>query len=228
MAGHNYEVIVGGRTLVESGTSASAPVFAAFVSLVNSARLEAGQAPLGFLNPTLYSLGGAGEFYNDVVSGENNCAAGQISQICCTEGFKAAKGWDPLTGWGSVDFTKFKAKFGPMAPTPTPTPAPKPTPAPAPAPTPAPTVDCFSVEDKAGCSAKASAGCQWCQYSGYGFCDERSVACPKDSAKVLALFARRGAMGRVAAVVKAEVEEDAVAVLAALVAGVKELAADDE
>jgi tripeptidyl-peptidase-1 len=105
MAGHNYEVTVGGQTAVESGTSASTPVFAGFVSLVNSARLAAGKPSLGFLNPALYAAN-ASSIFTDVTSGENNCCA--QAQVCCSEGFHAAKGWDPLTGRGSVDFEKFK------------------------------------------------------------------------------------------------------------------------
>lgn len=106
MAGHNYQVTVGGQTLIESGTSASTPVLAGMVSLVNSARLASGKPPLGFLNPSLYSANSSAIF-TDVTSGENNCCA--QAQVCCTQGFYAAKGWDPLTGWGSINFRKFKS-----------------------------------------------------------------------------------------------------------------------
>merc|ERR1712166_1200428 len=107
LAANNYELVVGGKAQYGSGTSASAPVFAGFVSLVNSARLAAGKPALGFLNPALYASN-ARSIYNDITSGENNCAAGdEQTTFCCKEGFYAAKGWDPLTGWGSVDFAKF-------------------------------------------------------------------------------------------------------------------------
>lgn len=106
MAGYNYEVIIGGAVYKLSGTSASAPVVASFVSLVNAARLKNGKKPLGFINPALYTYGTA--LTNDVVGGENNCAA---SIVCCDQGFYAAAGWDPLTGFGSVDFTSLYNKF---------------------------------------------------------------------------------------------------------------------
>jgi len=109
MAGHNFEVTVGGQTLIESGTSASTPVFAAMVSLVNSARLASGKPSLGFMNPALYASNSS-SMYTDVTLGENNCCA--QAQVCCPEGFHAAKGWDPLTGWGSVDFKKFAKVMG--------------------------------------------------------------------------------------------------------------------
>ncbi|KAI0287620.1 tripeptidyl peptidase A [Russula brevipes] len=105
-----------------SGTSASAPTFAAIVALLNDASLAAGKAPLGFLNPMLYSIGAAG--MNDVTVGN---APG-----CGTQGFnvrfpvvfcfsrvpwltllfyfflepllwgngQATTGWDPVTGLG--------------------------------------------------------------------------------------------------------------------------------
>jgi hypothetical protein len=46
-ASHPYPSLVSCTTV--SGTSASAPVMAGFVALVNSARLAAGKAPLGKL-----------------------------------------------------------------------------------------------------------------------------------------------------------------------------------
>jgi hypothetical protein len=93
-----------------SGTSAACPVVAAMVSLVNTARLEAGQPTLGWLNPTLYSVhtaAASASFVNDIVEGSNHCAAGGV--VCCDEGFRAAPGWDPVTGLGSLNFAKFKA-----------------------------------------------------------------------------------------------------------------------
>jgi tripeptidyl-peptidase-1 len=38
------------------GTSASAPVVGAILTLVNDARLSAGKKPIGFINPTVYYL----------------------------------------------------------------------------------------------------------------------------------------------------------------------------
>jgi tripeptidyl-peptidase-1 len=49
-----------GHLELVSGTSTSAPTFAAFVALLNDARLAAGKSALGFLSPLLYALGGAG------------------------------------------------------------------------------------------------------------------------------------------------------------------------
>ena len=103
LAGTSYMVTVNSIMVSVSGTSASCPVFAGMVSLVNAARLGDGKPSLGFLNPVLYS--GYTSFANDIVSGSNKCPA--ISGTCCMEGFNAASGWDPATGLGSIDFSKF-------------------------------------------------------------------------------------------------------------------------
>jgi len=100
-----YQTIIGGKTYYLSGTVVAAPVFAAMVSLVNAARLKIGRSTLGFLNPALYAYNGS--FANDITSGDNKCTTIQ----CCTQGFYTAKGWDPVTGFGSVDFTKFYNLF---------------------------------------------------------------------------------------------------------------------
>ena len=105
LAGYGYEVVIGGATYSVSGTSCSAPAVAGMASLVNAIRLEAGAGSVGFLNPTLYA--DAGAFANDVTEGENNCVAEDA--FCCDEGFHAAEGWDPATGFGSVDYAKFEA-----------------------------------------------------------------------------------------------------------------------
>ena len=106
-AGLNYEVVIGGKTYQVSGTSASSPVIAGMVSLVNADRLAAGKSPLGFINTALYQNGVA--ISNDVTSGENQCTADE--SVCCDEGFYASAGWDPLTGFGSLDYTKFHDVF---------------------------------------------------------------------------------------------------------------------
>jgi tripeptidyl-peptidase-1 len=50
-----YPVVIGGSLYSAFGTSASAPVFAAFLSLINIERLQAGNSSVGFINPTLYA-----------------------------------------------------------------------------------------------------------------------------------------------------------------------------
>lgn len=99
---HNYEVMINGSLQLVSGTSASAPVVAAMVSLINVARLRRGHPAVGWLNPLLYAA--EDQFANDVTTGHNKCVAD--GSVCCAEGFSAAAGWDPVTGLGSINHGK--------------------------------------------------------------------------------------------------------------------------
>lgn len=74
--------------------SASAPIFASTIALLNSQRL----VPLGFLNPWLYL---ESSVLNDITTGSN--------PGCNTNGFPAAAGWDPVTGLGTPDFARMHA-----------------------------------------------------------------------------------------------------------------------
>lgn len=71
--GRNFSVISQGQLIKVGGTSASAPTFAAIVSLLNNARIKSGQSPLGFLNPWLYSDAVNGGLTDIVLGGSTGC-----------------------------------------------------------------------------------------------------------------------------------------------------------
>ncbi|KAH9941656.1 subtilisin-like protein [Epithele typhae] len=96
MQGERFVVRMNGQTSTVSGTSASAPAFAAVLALLNDGLLNGGKGPLGFVNPLLYSR--AVGAFNDVTQGSN--------PGCGTSGFAAREGWDPVTGLGTPDFAK--------------------------------------------------------------------------------------------------------------------------
>ncbi|KAL7945381.1 peptidase S8/S53 domain-containing protein [Trichoderma barbatum] len=98
--GQNFIIWVGNGTMLAQGTSASAPVFAGMITRINSFRMNAGRKPVGFINPMLYQHR---EAFNDITSGHN--------QGCNTTGFSAVKGWDPITGLGTPDYSKLKEVF---------------------------------------------------------------------------------------------------------------------
>ena len=109
VAGSSYQVFLGGRQYSISGTSAATPVVAGMISLVNAARASAGRNSLGWINPTLYA--NHQMFTNDVVEGFTNCTAGSPPLVCCKHGFYGTLGWDPTTGFGSIDFDAFHDFF---------------------------------------------------------------------------------------------------------------------
>jgi len=108
LIGVQYEVVIQNTMQSLYGTSCSTPVFAAMITLINTARLEKNLSSIGFINPTLYSAGmnQSIELFNDVTSGNNSCCADRSAggPTCCKAGFRAASGWDPVSGWGSVKY----------------------------------------------------------------------------------------------------------------------------
>ena len=69
--GSNYFVYLNGEITRESGTSASAPVFAAMVTLWNDLRFSYGMPPMGFINPFLYDAWSSHpDAFNDIVTGD--------------------------------------------------------------------------------------------------------------------------------------------------------------
>ena len=120
LAGDGFLVVIGGALWVLSGTSASTPALAGIISLGNAARLAKGMPALGYLNPLIYSTAQK-SFANDITKGANLCLRGGMA--CCRKaGFTAAVGWDPVTGFGSVDVDRFiKAVTSSSSPTPLPT-----------------------------------------------------------------------------------------------------------
>jgi subtilase family serine protease len=73
------------------GTSFAAPRWAGYLALVNQQSVSHGHATVGFLNPTIYSIGlgsSYGADFHDITSGSNRA-------------YSAIKGYDLVTGWGS-------------------------------------------------------------------------------------------------------------------------------
>ncbi|HEY4363852.1 MAG TPA: protease pro-enzyme activation domain-containing protein [Bryobacteraceae bacterium] len=102
-----FFVYYGGGPASAYGTSASTPVFAGMVALLNQAVApKAGQAGLGNINPMLYRM--AQTFpaaFHDITTGDNvvPCAAGSTGCSVGSYGYAAAPGYDQATGLGSVD-----------------------------------------------------------------------------------------------------------------------------
>ncbi|KAI0718407.1 family S53 protease-like protein [Cerioporus squamosus] len=102
----NYTVYDAGWLNV-FGTSASCPVFASMITLLNDRLISAGKPTVGFLNPWLYSEGS--KLFTDVTGG--------FSSVKCTDDdpvrvINAAEGWDPVTGLGTPDFNRLLEAFG--------------------------------------------------------------------------------------------------------------------
>jgi kumamolisin len=78
-----------------TGTSCATPLYAGLFATLRSALGRS----LGILNPTLYQLGT--QAFRDVTFGNNDSGDTPAAPY-----YKAGVGYDPTTGWGSVDGTK--------------------------------------------------------------------------------------------------------------------------
>ena len=114
-SGSFFPVYANNTRIPLAGTSASTPVVASLIMLVNARRLEAGLPSLGYFLPTLYSNGAGTTIANDVVTGSNQFCESPAPS--CPIGFNASEGWDPLTGFGTVTYPSLLALLGPQTTT---------------------------------------------------------------------------------------------------------------
>ncbi len=78
------------------GTSASAPLWAAFMAIAN----QMAGYPLGFINAALYKLVASSAYaqdFHDITVGNNSISNSQVQ----VQGYPAVPGWDPVTGLGT-------------------------------------------------------------------------------------------------------------------------------
>lgn len=135
----NYLIDLKGLKTHIGGTSASTPLLAAMVSLLNEVAMERDAAEhhatsppvpassassldpsptpkktkgLGFINPFLYKLARDERklAFKDIVYGNNACSANP--NMCCPWGFPAAEGWDAVTGVGVPNFYQMALAVG--------------------------------------------------------------------------------------------------------------------
>lgn len=98
-----FHIIFDGQAGQAGGTSASTPLWAATVALVNQDLKKQGLREAGFANPALYWMGQNSSKlpkppFHDVTAG-NNLA------------YDAGSGWDFATGWGSMDAAALDAAW---------------------------------------------------------------------------------------------------------------------
>jgi subtilase family serine protease len=104
--------VTNGSFIVAGGTSASTPVFAGIITLLNQQLGNSPPAGLGNVNPTLYKVAQtpANNVFHDITTGNNivPCTKGSLD---CPSGLKygysAGVGYDLVTGLGSIDVNNF-------------------------------------------------------------------------------------------------------------------------
>lgn len=86
-----------GGSATVTGTSCAAPLWAAFTALVNQHAATSGRPPVGFINPTIYSIGSGSNYsacFYDTTTGNNKSTRSPTK-------YDAVAGYDLCTGWGS-------------------------------------------------------------------------------------------------------------------------------
>lgn len=92
-AGGEYSIYSQGRWTKVGGTSASTPLWSAYLALYNEKAAAAGKPRIGHANPALYRVAGSANratAFHDVTSGNNRL-------------YPAGANYDLATGWGSLN-----------------------------------------------------------------------------------------------------------------------------
>jgi subtilase family serine protease len=90
------------------GTSFAAPMWAGYIALVNQQLANNGDAPIGFINPTIYAQNVTSAYatdFHDITSGSSGS-------------YSAVVGYDLVTGWGSPNGTGLINALAPSGSTP--------------------------------------------------------------------------------------------------------------
>ncbi|KAF8308704.1 subtilisin-like protein [Clavulina sp. PMI_390] len=102
--GSRQDVVVKGVTELVGGTSASAPIVASGLTLLNDLLITAGKATVGWANPTFYANPSA---FTDVTSG-GSFECGRSTTL----GLPAKTGWDASAGLGTPIFSGLRTVYG--------------------------------------------------------------------------------------------------------------------
>ena len=93
----NVYVRADGVNYTVGGTSCAAPLWAGFTALINQQAVLQGAPPVGFLNPTVYTIGLGSKYgssFHDTITGNNTSGSSPTN-------FYAVVGYDLCTGWGT-------------------------------------------------------------------------------------------------------------------------------
>jgi subtilase family serine protease len=101
-----------GQSGTFGGTSAAAPLWAAFTALVNQQAVAAGQPAVGFINPAIYTIGKGANYTADF----HNITTGNNFSKSSPTNFPAVPGYDLCTGWGTPNGTNLINALVPILP----------------------------------------------------------------------------------------------------------------
>jgi len=104
VAAHSDEniwvIVNNGEEGTIGGTSAAAPLWAAFTALANQQAAVRGRSSVGFLNPAIYAIGNGPTYtanFHDIATG-NNTNSSSANKFFAVPGFDLCTGWGTPTG----------------------------------------------------------------------------------------------------------------------------------
>ena len=115
VASNIFIFALGGSGFDEEGTSAATPLWAGYLALANQQAQINGVAPVGFLNPVLYSFLGTPaytNYFHDITTGNNEWSGSPNL-------YSAVPGYDLCTGLGTINGTNLINYFASGAVSPT-------------------------------------------------------------------------------------------------------------
>jgi hypothetical protein len=92
-----YVTYNGGSSGIFGGTSCAAPLWAAYIALVNQQAVTGGRPTVGFINPAIYPIGKGNSYhsnFHDTTTGNNFTSTSPKK-------YSAVTGYDLCTGWGA-------------------------------------------------------------------------------------------------------------------------------
>jgi tripeptidyl-peptidase-1 len=101
--GQNVPIVFSGSYLTTGGTSASTPIWAGIITLLNDFLISHNESTLGFPNQLFYQMAAKQpNTFHKVLSGNNSCT----EELCCEYGFLVNPngGWNPATGLGTPNY----------------------------------------------------------------------------------------------------------------------------
>ena len=89
------------------GTSCAAPLWAGLIALVNQQGAANNQAPVGFVNRSIYAIGlspAYGSAFHDTTNGNNETPSSPSEFFCFVPGFDLCTGWGTPAGTNLINF----------------------------------------------------------------------------------------------------------------------------
>ena len=102
--GHSCPVYIDGTLITADGTSCSSPVVAGLLTYINKLVWDTKKTKLVFVNPLLYHIHSkCDDCFQDITEGYNWCTEDGCCENTTDYGFKAIKGYDPVSGLGTLN-----------------------------------------------------------------------------------------------------------------------------